>query len=337
METKRIEPDLDEWNEQERRQRRRTQRRKVGTFALVASLMAAFAAAYAVTRDPGTPTGIAGRVTSTPNPPSSQLKHAFVDLQTGEITPLPESIAGGYSYRVSPDGTMFASEPGGDPPVAVSVANVDGTGIRQITPDGIDAYAASWSPDGSMLVYQGRDGATFELGNLFVVDVTTEEVRQITDLEPLSKGWWFMWPSFTPDGRTILFHLPRRDVGPSGQVWDLWSVPVAGGEPVLVRRNAGFGTYSPDGRTIAYLSPLSPEDATGARLWLVNVAGGDPRALIEARYGIWWPRWSPDGTRIAYADAGEIYLVDVATGESAMVAEGAVAEWFDDHTLIVGP
>jgi Tol biopolymer transport system component len=111
---------------------------------------------------------------------------------------------------------------------------------------------------------------------------------------------------------------------------------VAGGKPELVRRNAGFGMYSPDGRTIAYLSPLS-SNATGDALWLEDAAGGDPRALVE-RDAIWWPSWSPDGSRIAYAvGTDDIYVVEVATGESTRVAEGATAEWFDDHTLIVAP
>jgi Tol biopolymer transport system component len=163
-------------------------------------------------------------------------------------------------------------------------------------------------------------------------------VRQITDFRPLKTHWWFMWPSFAPDGSTIVFHLPRhaRHIGPSGQVWDVWSVPVSGGVPVLVRRNAGFGTYSPDGETLAYLSPMS-SDATGDALWLVDAGGGDPRALV-ARGGLWWPTWSPDGTMIAYGvGKDEIYVVDVATGESTKVADGAIAEWLDDHTLIVTP
>ena len=49
-----------------------------------------------------------------------------------------------------------------------------------------------------------------------------------------------------------------------------------------------------------------------------------------------WLRWSPDGTRISYSDGGSIYVLDVATGSATRVADGGNAEWFDDHTLIVG-
>ena len=49
------------------------------------------------------------------------------------------------------------------------------------------------------------------------------------------------------------------------------------------------------------------------------------------------PKWSPDGTRIAYynGDTKEVFVVDVAAGETTHVAEGTSPEWFDDHSLIV--
>jgi Tol biopolymer transport system component len=284
------------------------------------------------------PPEVAGPVTQQSNP-LSRGKPAFVDLRTGEITPLaPERL--GFetipSYRPSPDGTKLAFEGCCAWPISTFIANIDGTHVQRVTPAGVDTVGASWSPDGTMLVYQGRE--TTGLGNLFVVHLNNGKVRQITDFKPQKADWLFMWPSFAPDGGSILFHMPRhrRHIGPSGQVWDLWSVPVSGGDPVLFRRNAGFGTYSPDGGSIAYLSPMD-SDATGDALWLVDAGGGDPRALV-ARGGLSWPTWSPDGTMIAYAvGTDEIDVVEVATRKSTKVAEGATAEWLDNHTLIVAP
>jgi len=318
---------------------RKSRNRRIGAVLVgIAVPLAVIVGAILLSSDPPE---VAGRGTQQSLSPS-RGKPVFVDLRTGEITPLPDSLlAGNYPletspfYRASPDGTKLVFEQCCSWPAPTFIANVDGTSVHRATPAGVDAVGASWSPDGSMLVYQGRDGTT-GLGNLFVVDLNTGEVRQITHFRPLRRGWWFMWQSFAPDGSTILFHRPRRHVAPSEQVWDLWSVPLSGGEPVLVRRNAGFGTYSPDGGTLAYLSPMSSE-ATGDALWLVDAGGGDPRALVE-REGLWWPTWSPDGTMIAYADGtDEIHVVDVATGQSTKVAEGATAEWLDDHTLIVTP
>jgi Tol biopolymer transport system component len=48
-----------------------------------------------------------------------------------------------------------------------------------------------------------------------------------------------------------------------------------------------------------------------------------------------WPRWSPDGTGIAYSNGSAVYLVDVATGETTKVAHGGQPEWLDANTLII--
>lgn len=210
------------------------------------------------------------------------------------------------------------------------VANVDGTGVRGIPTGGLEAIGPSWSPDGSLLVYQGIGP---KVRDLFVVDLTTDEVRRITDLEPRT-AWWYYVPSFGADGETILFHQPRRS--DAGVRWDLWSVPVAGGEPTLVRRDAAVGVYAPDGRTLAYLdAPDGGSDGWASSLWLVNADGSDPRPLVDG--GFHSLRWSPDGTRIAYAGSGEIHVVDVATGEFSHVADGGLGDWLDDDTLVVTP
>jgi Tol biopolymer transport system component len=259
----------------------------------------------------------------------------LLDLQTGDTTPLPRKILGGSLYFTSPDRTKFVINSCCYTPNPVSIANVDGTGVRRVTPDGIDGFAARWSPDGSSLVYQGRNAATEEIGNLFVVDVATEETTKITDLDPASYGWWALHPSFSSDGQTIIFHMPR---GPDDGVstrWDLWSVPVAGGEPKLVVRNASMGAYAPDGEALAYLD--SPRGKwTSSRLMVADVDGGDPRQLVKGDQ-IDLLRWSPDGTRIAYTDSDGGHVVDVSTGDASLVANAGVGDWLGGDKLVMLP
>jgi Tol biopolymer transport system component len=330
--TKQTEPDLDSWREQEQRQRRTARNRRVGAFALVAALgiVATLIAVNSLPDRRGT-----DQVGDDPTVPvPTRSGRFFLDLETGATTSLPEGIPQGVFYAASPDGTMVATDPCCDGSDPVWIASIDGTDVRRITEGEMDGYGPRWSPDGSLLVFQGRDGATQELGNLFVVDVATGRTTRVTDLEPRRYGLWFLSPSFTPDGESILFQLPRGPDYPR-QRWDLWVVPVSGGEPTLVRRNATMGAYSPAGEALAFLDPTGGEWSSPTLL----VADGndliDPRVIAEGR-AIDWPRWSPDGTRIAYADTGEIFVVDVASGETTKVADGGTAEWLDDDTLIVG-
>ena len=44
------------------------------------------------------------------------------------------------------------------------------------------------------------------------------------------------------------------------------------------------------------------------------------------------PGWDAD----LPPEGGSTYVLDVATRSATKVAEGGNAEWFDDHTLIVG-
>ena len=64
---------------------------------------------------------------------------------------------------------------------------------------------------------------------------------------------------------------------------------------------------SPDGRQIAYVRQSGDvmTDRNRASIWLVDLASGKQRPLITGagRYGL--PRWSPDGTRIAYISSEE--------------------------------
>ena len=226
----------------------------------------------------------------------------------------------------------------------MTVANVDGSGARTIEdPKGKSILGARWSPDASKLVYQ--EGITFTsglplVGNLVVKDRASGRRTQVTDLELTRAGWFFLWPRFSDDGRRVIFHLPRRE--DSASKFDVWSVPVNGGKPKLVLRDASFPVPFPDGKTIAFVP--GARGFYGQSIAIADLDGSRRRTLVEATDAIWWPAISPDGTKIAYVDGirpWELLRLRLRrrglNGASTRVADGRTAEWLDDDTLIVNP
>jgi dipeptidyl aminopeptidase/acylaminoacyl peptidase len=331
MTTKQMEPDQDSWRKQEERQQHAARTKKFGALAVAATIaVVAVGIAWSLSDQDGadgtTPADTQGDAgIDTGDWPGNYL----VDLGTGRTTPL-DGLNLDEDLDVSPDGASVAS--GGR---QVMIADINGENVRKFGatrragPEGVNA--PRWSPDGRTIVYQ-VDGAGEKIGDLFALDVASGQVTQLTDLEQISSGLWYMSPSYSPDGRSILFTSPSTGQD-DRQVWHLWSVPASGGEPSLVLRDAGFGEYSPDGSTIAYTG-ISEGGELGD-LWIANADGSDRRKLVEGEF--YFPRWSPDGTRIAYGDDWEgAWVVDVGTRETTRVADRiGWPEWVDDDTLLI--
>ena len=95
---------------------------------------------------------------------------------------------------------------------------------------------------------------------------------------------------------------------------------VAVGRTVQVTRDPGLEidpALSPDGANLAYAS--GPTNAM--QIYVRQVSGGRPVALTSDSTGNFrWPRWSPDGSQIAYQSSDGILVVPALGGAPRLVA-----------------
>jgi len=203
--------------------------------------------------------------------------------------------------------------------------------VQQVTHDPRGAEVPDWSPDGEAIAYQGSEDG--DVNNIFVLDLTTGETSQVTHEKPNSE-LGAVGPQFSPDGTSIVYNVDR------GLGWGVRIVPVTGGRSILLvggqgtdveAVQAGEGTLRPHGSTLAVGCFGRLEG-----ICIAHAHGTNLRALVSGP-SLFGPKWSPDGTRIAYynGDTKEVFVVDFVTGETTLVAEGTAPEWLGNHTLIV--
>ncbi len=226
----------------------------------------------------------------------------------------------------------------------VFVANVDGSGLRQVTPtmgddmsDGRYANFAALSPDVTQLAYT-RGGRFIE-----VVDLESGETRTVheggyqpvfspdgssvaftskggisimktdgSDVRVIASEESAFGATFSPDGSRVVFNVGGYIV----------EAPATGGESKVVLRDQFWNAdpaYSPDGSTLVFSSNRGGNN--GSEIYSMPAGGGEITPLTET-YAV-HPQFTPDGSRIVYTRAttqsGDL-VVDITTSNRAELA-----------------
>ena len=221
------------------------------------------------------------------------------------------------------DGRVYyLSDRGEDGRMNVWSCRPDGSNAQQHTHH--VEYDASWSdldPDSGRIVY-------VHAGDLRVLDVNTGEDRLVEIEIPsdrLQLRSRFEDPAETLDWYALDDDGSHVALSSRGEMWV--SPDKQPGRIVRLTQSSGTRerspVFSPDGQQVCAIT-----DQTGEQeLALWDAKGkGEPRVLTKGGQGwIFPPVWSPDGTKIAYADLTmTLYVVDVESGEAAKIdqAEG---------------
>ena len=229
------------------------------------------------------------------------------------------------------------------------VAAADGSRNAQFTRGESSASGPAFSPDGEWLAFTtARSGSN----QIWVIPMAGGEARQVTEAKP-GVGQ-FRW---SPDGSAFAFVMrdpqteeeekatkEKRDVILVDQNFKFGHIYTVSFDPASTETAeatritegefhvTGFD-WSPDGAQFVFAHQADPRINTGrltGDIALIPAGGGDVRQLVTGSGVESSPRWSPDGSLIAYGSTGgqpepvglaDLYVVDPETGESRMLPE----------------
>lgn len=207
----------------------------------------------------------------------------------------------------SPDGRHIAYLADRDGDWDLFVAPVAGGPEQRLTDTDADEFFSSWSPDGRALTYQSDASGNWDL---FTLRLDGDRPFRLTDhpAHDTSLRW-------SPDGTVGAFISTRDGTG------DLYLMDADGSAVRRLTESAGdadWHQWAPDGTHLAYA--VTRADGT-ATIWVVHVASGVARPLVDHPSRNLAPAWSPDGRRLVFASDRDgdfdLYLLDLPRQDSS--------------------
>ena len=196
----------------------------------------------------------------------------------------------------------------------------DGGKAIQVTSGANVDWNPVWSPDGRFLYFASdRSGVT----NIWRVPIDERTGRSRGEPEPVAtSGQASMLLSLARDGRRILFAGDETRTILEKVAFDPASGAIANSAVAITQTSNMVATLdaSRDGRWLVYQTTVPQED-----LFVIPSDGNGSRQLTNDKFKDRHPRWSPDGTRIAFnSNRGGRYEIWTIRADGSQLEKAAV-------------
>jgi Tol biopolymer transport system component/DNA-binding winged helix-turn-helix (wHTH) protein len=241
------------------------------------------------------------------------LSLATIDLDTGAKTFLDYQHTArdqDLEPHYSPDGRFIAFRRGVAPYSDLYVMTASGGDVRQVTHIASRIRGHAWTRDGRALVFASNFAGPMAL---YAVDIDSGQLQPL-GVSPAE------YPGAAHNADTIAYEIPRTQN-------QLTEIAIADGRPQkTIAPSTGSdyaATLSPSGDRLVFVSDRSGQ----YQLWLRDGADANVTPLTsDAERPVFWPRWSPDGTRVVAveldASAGRRLIeIDVASRRSRVLSK----------------
>ncbi len=180
-----------------------------------------------------------------------------------------------------------------------------------------------WAPDGKSLIFSACYG---DSTNLWRIGISGETFKTTGSPQRVTSG-------------PTLEERPSLVSGPGGslrlafaslsQNLSIWSLPIEANQGKVVGEVKRLTqdtaddfqpALSPDGARMVFVSTRSGHQ----EVWIRDMRSGDESALTATRWMKYAPRFSPDGSKVGFAEAGKwnTYIMSSTGGTPEMVCEG---------------
>jgi len=258
----------------------------------------------------------------------SLWRQALGSLTTEQLTAGP-----GYDYQpdCSPDGRWAVYTKYDKGAMELWALNLETRQAHPITSGGAVNVEPRFSPDGKRLAfvstsYKGHFhifAGDFRGGELSNVRRLTGETRSNLPRFYYSEFDHEISPTWSPDGTELIFVSNRGHIYGTGGLWRMKAEAGAEARQIHYEETAWKARpdFSPDGKRVVYASYLGQQ---WHQLWVMPSAGGDAFPLSYGDFDNVNPRWSPDGTKIAFISNRtgntSLWIREVLGGEQRQIA-----------------